>query len=114
VRRGDLYRVRRPGSDDPKSSRVFAVASRQAVIDSRFDTVVCVPVYSARHGLASQVTVGVDEGLKHDSALHCDELVSLQKTRLTSFVGTLSLSKLRELDRALVTALAIDVENLFD
>jgi mRNA interferase MazF len=93
---------------------VFAVASRQAVIDSRFDTVVCVPVYSGRHGLASQVTVGVDEGLKHDGALHCDSLISLPKTRLTSFVGTLSLSKLRELDRALVAALAIDVENLFD
>ena len=93
---------------------MFAVASRQALIDSRFDTVVCVPVYSARHGLASQVPVGVDEGLKHDSTLHCDELISLPKTRLTSFVGALSPSKLRELDRALVAALDIDVENLFD
>jgi mRNA interferase MazF len=114
VRRGDLFRVRRPGSDDPKASRVFAVASRQALIDSRFDTVVCVPVYSARHGLASQVPVGVDEGLKHDGALHCDELISVAKVRLTSFVGTLSLSKLRELDRALVAALDVDVENLID
>lgn len=93
---------------------MFAVASRQALIDSRFDTVVCVPVYSARHGLDSQVPVGVDEGLKHDSALHCDELISLPKTRLTSFVGALSPSKLRELDRALVAALDIDVEDLFD
>jgi mRNA interferase MazF len=114
VRRGDLYRVRRPGSDDPKAWRVFAVASRQALIDSRFDTVICVPVYSARHGLASQVPVGVDEGLKHESALHCDELISVAKARLTSFVGTLSSSKLRDLDRALVAALDVDVENLFD
>ena len=114
MRRGDLYRVRRPGSNDPKSSRVFAVASRQALIDSRFDTVVCVPVYSARHGLASQVPVGVDEGLKHDSALHCDELISLAEDTADAFVGTLSPSKLRELDRALVAALDIDAENLFD
>jgi len=114
VRRGDLYRVRKPGTDDPKAWRVFAVASRQAVIDSRFDTVVCVPVYTSRHGLASQVQVGVDEGLKHDSALHCDELVSLHKTRLTAFVGSLSTAKVRELDRALVAALGVDVENLFD
>jgi mRNA interferase MazF len=114
VRRGDLYRVRKPGADDPKASRVFAVASRQASIDSRFASVVCVPVYSARHGLATQVPVGIDEGLKHDSALHCDELVSISKTRLTAFVGTLSSSRLRELDRALVAALDIDVENLFD
>jgi len=114
VRRGDLYRVRKPGSEDPKASRVFAVASRRAVIDSRFASVICVPVYSARHGLASQVPVGVDEGLKHDCALHCDELVSLPKTRLTSFIGALSPSKIRELDRALAAALEIDVENLFD
>jgi mRNA interferase MazF len=114
VRRGDLYLVRRPGGEDPKASRVFAVASRQASIDSRFATVVCVPVYSARHGLASQVPVGVDEGLKHDSALHCDELVSLPKARLTSFVGALAPGKIRELDRALAAALDIDVENLFD
>jgi mRNA interferase MazF len=112
VRRGDLYRVARPGGTDPKAFRVFAVVSRQAVIDSRFATVICAPVYSARHGLASQVAVGVDEGLKHESALHCDELVSLAKSRLTAFVGRLSPSKVRELDRALVAALDIDIETL--
>jgi mRNA interferase MazF len=114
VRRGDLYRVTKPGGDDPRASRVFAIASRQAAIDSRFATVICVPVYSARHGLATQVPVGIDEGLKHESALHCDELVSLPKARLTSFVGALPPAKLRDLDRALVAALDIDVENLFD
>ena len=114
MRRGDLYRVSKPGRPDPKAFRVFAVVSRQAAIDSRFATVICAPVYSARHGLASQVAIGVDEGLKHESALHCDELVSLSKIRLTAFVGRLSTSKLRELDRALAAALDIDVENLFD
>ena len=63
------------------------MVSRQALIDSRFATVTCAPVYSSRHGLASQVPIGIDEGLKHESALHCDELVSLPKTRLTDFVG---------------------------
>ena len=112
MRRGDLYRVPRPGGADPKVFRVFAVVGRQAVIDSRFSTVVCAPVYSARHGLASQVAVGVDEGLKHDSALHCDELVSLPKARLTAFVGRLSAAKIRALDQALVAALEIDVDAL--
>jgi mRNA interferase MazF len=93
---------------------VFAVVARQAALDSRFATAVCAPVYSSRHGLASQVNVGVDEGLKHDCALHCDELVSLAKGRLTAFVGRLSPAKLRELDRALVAALDIDPEHLID
>jgi len=56
--------------------------------------------------------VGPDEGLKHDSALHCDELVSLPKARLTRFVGRLSSSQIRNLDRALAAALDIDVESL--
>ncbi len=107
MRRGELYRVRHPSSADPKRSRVFVVVSRQAVIDSRFSSVICAPVYSARHGLSSQVPVGIDDGLKHDSAIHCDELVSLAKTALTDYVGTLSAAKISELNRALSVALAL-------
>jgi mRNA interferase MazF len=101
--------VTKPTARDPKRSRVFAVVSRQVLVDSKFSTVICAPVYSVRHGLSTQVSVGLDEGLKHDSALHCDELVSLPKPALTDFVGTLSPSKLSELDRALVAALGISI-----
>jgi mRNA interferase MazF len=89
VTRGEMYRVRHPGGTDPRRSRVFVVVSRQVVIDSRFSSVICAPVYSAYHGLASQVAVGVDQGLKFDSAIHCDELVSLPKAvlRITSVVS---------------------------
>jgi mRNA interferase MazF len=112
LRRGELYRVTKATSRDPKRSRIFAVVSRQVLIDSKFSTVVCAPVYTARHGLSTQVPVGPDEGLKHESALHCDELVSLLKTGLTDYAGTLSPTKLRELDRALVAALGIEVGDL--
>jgi mRNA interferase MazF len=105
VRRGELYRVRHPSASDPRKSRVFVIVARQTVIDSRFSSVTCAPVYSAFHGLASQVPVGVEEGMKHDSAIHCDELVSLPKAILTDYVGSLSPSKLSELNRALVVAL---------
>jgi mRNA interferase MazF len=107
VTRGDLYRVARPPGNDPKRFRVFAVVSRQALIDSRFSTVVCAPVYSARHGLSTQVDVGVDEGLRHESSVHCDELVSLPKPRLTQFVGRLDTEALRALDDALLVALGL-------
>lgn len=107
MRRGDLYRVRRPGGADPRKSRVFVVVSRQALIDSRFSTVVCAPVYSRRDGLASQVDVGQHEGLKRDSTIHCDELVSLSKSRLRDFAGSLSDERRRALDRALRVALEL-------
>ena len=105
--RGDLYRVARPPGNDPKRFRVFAVVSRQALIDSRFSTVVCAPVYSAWHGLSTQVDVGPDEWLRHESSVHCDELVSLPKPRLTQFVGRLPAEKIRALDDSLMTALGV-------
>ncbi len=105
MKRGELYRVAHPSSREPKRSRVFVVVSRQALIDSRFSTVVCAPVYSERLGLSTQVTVGPAEGLKHDSAVHCDELVSLPKTVLTNYVGSLTDRGILELDSALRSAL---------
>jgi mRNA interferase MazF len=110
LRRGELYRVSNPSPLDPKRSRVFVIVSRQILIDSRFSTVVCAPVYSVHDGLSTQVAVGTDEGLKHDSSIHCDELVSLHKSVLTNYVGSLPSSKLRSLNRALRTALEIDGE----
>ena len=107
MRRGDLFRVRRPGAADPKRSRVFAVVSRQAVIDSRFSTVVCAPVYTRRDGLATQVELGAEDGLKHESSIHCDALVSLPKAMLTDFVASLAPLRMRALDQALRVALAL-------
>lgn len=106
MKRGELYRVHRPGGD-PKQCRTFAIVSRQVLIDSRFSTVVCAPVFSNGEGLSTQVSVGPDEGLKHPSWIMCDNLVSLRKSGLTQLVGSLSPAKLLELDRALKLALDI-------
>jgi mRNA interferase MazF len=114
VNRGDFYRVANPSARDPKRFRVFVVVSRQVLIDSKFSTVVCAPVYSQRHGLSTEVPVGADEGLRHDSSIHCDALVSLPKSTLTHLVGTLPASRLQELDRALVVALGIDATAVRD
>lgn len=104
MKRGDLYRVYRPGGD-PKRFRVYVVVGRQIAINSRFSTVICAPIYSNGTGLATQVQIGVDEGLKHSSWITCDELMSIRKSDLTSFVGSLSLTKIAELNRALGIAL---------
>jgi mRNA interferase MazF len=106
MKRGEMYRVRRPPGDQ-KPARVFVVVSRQPLIDSTFSTVICAPVFTLRHGLATQVSVSVAEGLKHESAIQCDGLMSLEKTRLTDYVGELNADKLRELDFALLVALGI-------
>ena len=110
MRCGEFYRVRRPSSRDPKKFRVFVIVSRQILIDSRFSTVICAPVYTTYKGLSTQVAVGIDEGLKHDSGIHCDELVSLPKSMLTNYIGKLSPEKLHLLESALKIALQIHDE----
>jgi mRNA interferase MazF len=107
VRRGELYRVYKTTARDPKRFRIFVVVGRQVVIDSRFSTVICAPVFSAHDGLSTQIPIGTDEGLKHPSSIHCDELVSLPKTALTDYVGMLSTEKLDELRPALLAALEL-------
>jgi mRNA interferase MazF len=108
VNRGELYLVRKPGAGDPRKQRVFVVVSRQALVDSRFSTVVCAPVYSRHDGLSTQVPVGTGEGLKQESSIHCDELVSLPKSALSHYVGSLGAAKERDLQRALAIALELD------
>ncbi len=105
MKRGDLYRVTNPSARDPKKSRVFVVVSRQVLIDSRFSTVICAPVYSNHDGLSTQVAIGIAEGLKHDSSIHCDELISLPKSLLTNYIGALTPSMIEMLNQALGVAL---------
>ncbi|MBI4024343.1 MAG: type II toxin-antitoxin system PemK/MazF family toxin [Verrucomicrobia bacterium] len=107
MKRGDLYRVIHPSARDPKRSRVFVVVSRQTLIVSRFSTVICAPIYSAHDGLSTQVAVDEEVGLKHASSIHCDELVSLPKSMLTNYIGSLSPEKTRALNQALRIALGI-------
>lgn len=107
MRRGELYRVKHPASRDPRKFRVFLVVSRQVLIESRFSTVICAPVYTAFEGLTTQVPIGIDEGMKHECGIHCDELVSIPKSMLTDFVGMLSREKMAMLDDALRAALQL-------
>jgi mRNA interferase MazF len=105
--RGEIYRVRDP-EGDPKRFRSFVVVSRQSLIDSRFSTVICAPVFSRGLALETQIPIGINEGMNHDSWIVCDNLASVSKSELRSFVGSLSRSKMEELDDALRVALALD------
>jgi mRNA interferase MazF len=107
MKRGEMYRVIPPSAQDPKRQRVFVVVSRQVLLDSRFSTAICAPVYTVYDGLETQVPVGPDEGLKHDSSIHCDELVSIPKSLLTSYVGVLPTGKIILLNQALQFALEL-------
>jgi len=85
------------------------VVSRQVLIDSNFSTVICAPIYTKYHGLSTQIPISIEDGIKHESSIHCDELVSLPKAVLTNYVGSLSAAKIKELNSAI--KIALDISN---
>ena len=107
MRRGEFYRVYKGSPRDPKKYRVFVIVSRQVVIDSNFSTVICAPVYSSYDELSTQVRAGIEEGLKHESSIHCDELVGISKTALTHYVGSLKPDRIFQLDQALKVSIGL-------
>ena len=109
MKRGEFYCVSKPPGD-PKRQRVYVIVSRQKLIESRYSSVICAPIYTEGLGLATQVAVGPEEGLKHESWIHCDNLVSFHKSVLTDYVGSLSAAKLKELNRSLAYALDLPIE----
>ena len=82
MKRGDLYRVYKGSKTDPKKYRVFVVVSRQVLIDSKFSTVICAPVYTNFNDISTQISVGIDEGLKHDSCIYCDDIDKYSQDRI--------------------------------
>lgn len=107
MKRGELYRVHK-ASGDPREHRIFVVVSRPVLLASKFSTVICAPVFTNGQGLSTQIPVGTDEGLKHQSWIMCDNLVSLRKSDLTQYIGSLSPQKTAELNRALRVALDLE------
>lgn len=100
VGRGEIWSYR---FKSPDKRRPVLVLSRPEVIPL-LHTVMVAPVTSTRRGAPSEVNVGVDEGLKHDSAINLDHVQTVEQERLVGFVGTLSAAKMQQVCRALGVA----------
>ena len=106
--RGEIYLVSPPPAKDPRRARAVVVVSRQTLCDSQADKVVCAPINSRADGRSTEVSVGIGEGLKHDSVINCDQLILVPKSALTNYVGVLTPARISELRAALRTALAVE------
>jgi mRNA interferase MazF len=106
LRRGEIYQTRDRIPERGGKPGFYVVVSRSFVArNDDISTVVCAPIDSHVLGIRSEVEVGPEEGLPHPSAIRCDFLMLMFKSKLTRLVGTLSAGKVRELDRALKYAL---------
>ena len=106
--RGEIYRTRDRIAERGAKPGFYVVVSRSLIADhSDVSTVICAPVYGEVLGLATEVVLGVEEGLPRTSAIRCDFLTLMFKRKLTGFIGSLPARKVAELNRALAIALEL-------
>jgi mRNA interferase MazF len=87
----------------PDKRRPVLVLSRQDAIDV-LDTVMVAPITSTRHGVPSEVEVGVEDGLKTACAVNLDHVHTVRKRDLRRFVTTLKPPRMAQVCRALAVA----------
>jgi mRNA interferase MazF len=100
VNRGEIWQYRFKA---PDKRRPVLVLSRQEVIPL-LHTVMVAPITSTRRGAPSEVPVGANEGLKHESAVNLDHVQTVERGRLVAFVGSLEPARMRQVCRALAVA----------
>lgn len=100
VNRGEIWLYR---FKSPDKRRPVLILSRPEVIPL-LHTVMVAPITSTRRGAPSEVPVGANEGLKHDSAVNLDHVQTIERARLLSFVGSLNAPQMRLVCRALAVA----------
>jgi mRNA interferase MazF len=85
IARGDIwtYEFQRPDKRLP-----VLVLSRPEAI-AVLHTVIVALITSTILGLPSEVVIGTAEGLKHDSSVNCDHVQTVERARLSRYVGRL-------------------------
>ena len=99
-RRGEIWQYE---FREPNKRRPVVVLTRQQVLPL-LSTAMVAPITSTVRGLPSEVPVGTEDGLKHNSAINLDHVQTVDQRRLHSFVGTLGEEKMRKVCRALALA----------
>ncbi|MBI4701269.1 MAG: type II toxin-antitoxin system PemK/MazF family toxin [Deltaproteobacteria bacterium] len=101
VERGDLWLCR---FAPPDKRRPVLVLSRQAALD-HLRTAVVAPISTTAHGVPSEVPVGPEQGLKAESVVNLDHLLTVPQTELRHWLGRLDERRMAAVCEALAIAM---------
>lgn len=104
VNRGEIWQFSFP---HPNKRRPVLVLTRQEVI-GHLHSVTVAPITTTVRGIPSEVVIGPESGLKDVSAINLDNLATVPKDGLRSFVGTVTPQILDNIREALLFALGFD------
>lgn len=103
MERGDVFWANLPGR---AGRRPVVIVSRSEAVRVRA-LVTIAPVTKTVRRIASEVSLGREQGLRMRCVANCDSLRTISKRRLTRRIGSLDSHKLVALDEALRYALGI-------
>lgn len=98
-RRGEVWFAEVPGD----KKRPVLVLTRDPM-GRLLNSVICAPITSTIRGISTEVAMGADAGLVHDSVANFDNTLLLARTRLVRRLGRASPKVMNEACRALATA----------
>jgi len=87
----------------PDKQRPVLILSRQSVLPLLRTTLVA-PITSTIYGVPSEVLLGTEHGLKHQSAANLDHVQTVDQSKLKRFVGHVDKETMARVCRALAIA----------
>ncbi len=91
----------------PDKTRPALVLTRGSAIEY-LNAVTIATITRSLRGAPTEIRLGVDEGLKEESAANLDALQTVPKQRIGRYLGSLSRQRKAELRAALLFALDLD------
>jgi mRNA interferase MazF len=104
LRWGDIRLVELAAPDKRRPALVLSRTSHLPHLTQ----VIVAPITRTVRGIATEVSLGEESGLKEPSVAKLDQLQAVHRRRLGRFVGSLSASRKREVRDAVLFALALD------
>ncbi len=104
ISRGEIWLLKRP---NPDKRRPVLILSRPALIQV-LHTVTVASITSTIRGLPTEVSIGVEEGLKIPSCVNLCNLFTIEQQKLGTFVGSVNPEKMRQICQALNIANGCD------
>jgi mRNA interferase MazF len=101
IARGDIRLFRFP---EPDKQRPVLVLTRESIID-RLSRVTIAPLTSTVRGVASEVVLGPDDGMKNTCAINLHNIVTVPKAGLGRLVVSLNARRLEQVCAAIAFAL---------
>ena len=101
VARGEIWLY---AFSKPDRRRPVLVLTREEVI-GHLHTVTVAPITSTVRGIASEVPIGMEVGLKGPSAVNLDHIATVPREGLRVYVGTLTPEQMERVRVALLFAL---------